>query len=125
MSSLSTALEVDRTFLALFELESKSLMIVVGATIVVAQALCLSIFNLSPTQKFCLYTNGNKANVSDGGTAVIGVTDTSIAMSYWRVVALLSFLTLAEPHFLFRNRRKSQFKCSVLGGFRARRWILK
>ena len=34
-------------------------------------------------------------------------------------------LTLAEPHFLFRNRRKSQFKCSVLGGFRARRWILK
>jgi len=36
-----------------------------GATIVVAQALCLSIFNLSPTQKTCLFTNGNKANVSD------------------------------------------------------------
>lgn len=35
-----------------------------GATIVVAQALCLSIFNLSPTQKTCLFTNGNKANVS-------------------------------------------------------------
>ena len=38
---------------------------------------------------------------------------------------LMRNLTLAEPHFLFRNRRKSQFKCSVLGGFRARRWILK
>ena len=35
-----------------------------GATIVVAQALCLSIFNLSPTQKTCLFTYGNKANVS-------------------------------------------------------------
>ena len=35
-----------------------------GATIVVAQALCLSIFNLSPTQKTCLFTNGNKANLS-------------------------------------------------------------
>ena len=35
-----------------------------GATIVVAQALCLSIFNLSPMQKTCLFTNGNKANVS-------------------------------------------------------------
>ena len=35
-----------------------------GATIVVAQALCLSIFNLSPTQKTCLSTNGNKANAS-------------------------------------------------------------
>ena len=33
-------------------------------TIVVAQALCLSIFNLSPTQKTCLFTDGNKANVS-------------------------------------------------------------
>ena len=36
-----------------------------GVTIVVAQALCLSIFNLSPTQKTCLFTNGNKANVSE------------------------------------------------------------
>ena len=35
-----------------------------GATIVVAQALCLSIFNLSPMQKTCLFTNGNKANKS-------------------------------------------------------------
>ena len=35
-----------------------------GETIVVAQALCLSIFNLSPTQKTCLFTDGNKANVS-------------------------------------------------------------
>ena len=34
-----------------------------GATIVVAQALCLSIFNLSPTQKTCLFTDGNKDNV--------------------------------------------------------------
>ena len=38
-----------------------------GATIVVAQALCLSIFNLSPTQKTCLFTDGNKANVSGTG----------------------------------------------------------
>ena len=30
----------------------------------VAQALCLSIFTLSPTQKTCLFTDGNKANVS-------------------------------------------------------------
>ena len=29
-----------------------------------AQALCLSIFNLSPKQKTCLFTNGNKANMS-------------------------------------------------------------
>ena len=36
------------------------------ATIVVAQALCLSIFNLSPTQKTCLFTDGNKANVCAG-----------------------------------------------------------
>ena len=35
-----------------------------GATFVVAQALCLSMFNLSPTQKTCLFTYGNKANVS-------------------------------------------------------------
>ena len=35
-----------------------------GATIVVAQALCLSILNLSPAQKTCPFTNGNKANVS-------------------------------------------------------------
>ena len=35
-----------------------------GATIVVAQAICLSIFNLSHTQKTCLFTDGNKANVS-------------------------------------------------------------
>ena len=28
------------------------------------RALCLSIFNLSPTQKTCLFTDGNKANVS-------------------------------------------------------------
>ena len=34
-----------------------------GATIVVAQALCLTIFNLSPTQKTCLFTDGNKASV--------------------------------------------------------------
>ena len=31
-----------------------------GATIVVAQALCLSIFNLSPLQKNCLFTDGIK-----------------------------------------------------------------
>ena len=36
-----------------------------GATIVVAHALCLPIFNLSPTQKTCLFTDCNKANVSD------------------------------------------------------------
>ena len=36
-----------------------------GTTIVVAQALCLSIFNLSPPQKTCFFTDGNKANVSD------------------------------------------------------------
>ena len=35
-----------------------------GTTIMVAQALCLSIFNLSPTQKTCLFTNDNKADVS-------------------------------------------------------------
>ena len=35
-----------------------------GLTIMVAQALCLSIFNLSPAQKTCLFTNGNKANLS-------------------------------------------------------------
>ena len=29
-----------------------------GATMVDAQALCLSIFNLSPTQKTCLFTDG-------------------------------------------------------------------
>jgi len=34
-----------------------------GATIVVAQALCLTIFNLSPTQKTCHFTDGNKASV--------------------------------------------------------------
>ena len=34
-----------------------------GATIVVAQALCLTIFNLSPTQKTCLFTDVNKASV--------------------------------------------------------------
>ena len=34
-----------------------------GATIVVAQALCLTIFNLSPTQKTCRFTDGNKASV--------------------------------------------------------------
>ena len=34
-----------------------------GAIIVVAQALCLSIFNLSPTQKTSLFTDGNKASV--------------------------------------------------------------
>ena len=36
-----------------------------GATIVVAQALCLSIFKISPTQKTCPFTNGNKAKVSE------------------------------------------------------------
>ena len=30
----------------------------------VVQALYLSIFNLSPTHKTCLFTDGNKANVS-------------------------------------------------------------
>ena len=34
-----------------------------GATIVVAQALCLTIFNLSSTQITCLFTDGNKASV--------------------------------------------------------------
>ena len=34
-----------------------------GATIVVAQTLCLIIFNLSQTQKTCLSINGNKASV--------------------------------------------------------------
>ena len=34
-----------------------------GATIVVAQALCLTIFNLSPTQTIYLFTDGNKASV--------------------------------------------------------------
>ena len=34
-----------------------------GATIVVAQALCLTIVNLSPTQKNCFFTDGNKASV--------------------------------------------------------------
>ena len=48
-----------------------------GATIVVAQALCLSIFNLSPTQKTCLFTDGNKANVSAGRLA-----GRSVAMEY-------------------------------------------
>ena len=28
------------------------------------QSLCLSIFNLSPTQNTCLFTDGNKANLS-------------------------------------------------------------
>ena len=32
-------------------------------TIVVAQAWCLTIFNLSPMQNTCLFTNGNKASV--------------------------------------------------------------
>ena len=32
-----------------------------GATIVVAQALCLTIFNLCPTQNTCPITDGNKA----------------------------------------------------------------
>ena len=34
-----------------------------GATIVVAQALCLTIFNLSPTQKTFLFNDGNKSTV--------------------------------------------------------------
>ena len=34
-----------------------------GATIVVAPALCLTIFNVSPTQNTCLFTDGNKASV--------------------------------------------------------------
>ena len=34
-----------------------------GATILVSQAWCLTVFNLSPTQKTCLFTNGNKASV--------------------------------------------------------------
>ena len=40
-----------------------------GATIVVAQALCLTILDLSPTQKTCLFTDGNKASVSDDSVA--------------------------------------------------------
>ena len=36
-----------------------------GATIVVAQALCLTVFNLSPTQNTCLFTDGGKAGVCD------------------------------------------------------------
>ena len=32
-------------------------------TIEVVQPVCLTIFNLSPTQKTCLYTNGNQAGV--------------------------------------------------------------
>ena len=40
-----------------------------GATIVVAQDLCLTIFNLSPTQKTCHFTDGNKASVSDDSVA--------------------------------------------------------
>ena len=48
-----------------------------GATIVVAKALCLTIFNLSPTQKTCLFTDGNKASVCDlvrsaGGRSPLG-----------------------------------------------------
>ena len=34
-----------------------------GSTFVVAQALCLAIFNLSPTHNTCLFTDGNKAIV--------------------------------------------------------------
>ena len=34
-------------------------------TIVVAQALCLTFFNLSPAQKTCLFTYGNKASVCE------------------------------------------------------------
>ena len=34
-------------------------------TIVVAQAWCLAIFNLSPTQNTCLFTDGNQASVCE------------------------------------------------------------
>ena len=33
------------------------------ATIAAAQALCWTIFNVSPTQNTCLFTDGNKASV--------------------------------------------------------------
>ena len=36
-----------------------------GATFVVAQALCLTNFNLFLTQKTFLFTNGNKASVCE------------------------------------------------------------
>ena len=36
-----------------------------GATIVVAQALCLTIVNLFPTQNTGLFTDSNKASVCD------------------------------------------------------------
>ena len=39
-----------------------------GATIVVAQALSLTFFNLSPTQKTYLFTVGNKASVCEGSS---------------------------------------------------------
>ena len=35
----------------------------VVTTMEVVQPVCLTIFNLSPTQKTCLYTNGNQASV--------------------------------------------------------------
>ena len=34
-----------------------------GATIVVVQTLCLTIFNLTQTQNTCLFTDGKKASV--------------------------------------------------------------
>ena len=40
-----------------------------GATVVVAQALCLTIFDLSPTQQACLFTDGNRAGVCDSGAS--------------------------------------------------------
>ena len=46
-----------------------------GATIVVVQALCLSIFNLSHTQKTGLLTDGNKANVSATSQILLFLVD--------------------------------------------------
>ena len=60
-----------------------------GATIVVAQALCLTIFNLSLTQNTCLFTDGNKASVCASAAPSPAATATAAAPSAAAAALLL------------------------------------
>ena len=51
-----------------------------GATIIFAQALCLTIFNLSLVQNTCLFTDGNKASVYASAAPSPAATATAAAL---------------------------------------------
>ena len=113
-------------FICLFVVDDPTYL---GATIMVAQALCLSIFNLSPTQKTCLFTDGNKAKcllhrckqimgISKQSLKLVPLSGQTSVCSGQKIIVALPPNSLVDLSSIFElqwykwRRNRNSYQCS-------------